>query len=91
MTKAELVKTFSKRAGITYTEGENILSILEDTITDGLLDDGKVNLVGFGAFEVKKHAAHVCHNFKDGGFSQVKETKKVCFRPGSKLDKIIKG
>ena len=57
MNKAELIAAVASSAEVSKKEAEAVISAALDTITAALKDGDKVQLVGFGSFEVKKRAA----------------------------------
>ena len=59
MNKAELINSVAAAADVSKKEAEAVVSATFDAITAALKDGDKVQLVGFGSFEVKKRAARV--------------------------------
>lgn len=57
MNKAELINSVAASADVSKKEAEAVVSATFDAITAALKDGDKVQLVGFGSFEVKKRAA----------------------------------
>ena len=64
MNKAELINSVAASADVSKKEAEAVVSATFDAITAALKDGDKVQLVGFGSFEVKKRAARVGRNPK---------------------------
>ena len=62
MNKAELINSVAASADVSKKEAEAVVSATFDAITAALKDGDKVQLVGFGSFEVKKRAARVGRN-----------------------------
>ena len=52
MNKTELVAAMAEKTGLSKKDAESALKAFIDTVTDELKADGKVQLVGFGTFEV---------------------------------------
>ena len=59
MNKTELVAAVAERAELSRKDADAAICALVETITDALKDGDKVQLVGFGTFEVKNRAARV--------------------------------
>lgn len=90
MTKAELVDMVAKKASLTKKDAGSAVSAMLDSIAGALAQHHKVQLVGFGTFEVRKRAAREGRNPQD-------PTKKIkiparnvpAFKPGKALkDKV---
>ena len=57
MNKAELVAAMAEQAGLSKKDAEAALKAFTDVVSDELKNGGKVQLVGFGTFEVSERAA----------------------------------
>ena len=64
MNKAELINAVAASADCSKKDAEAIITAALDTITAALKEGDKVQLVGFGSFEVKKRAARIGRNPK---------------------------
>ena len=62
MNKAELINAVAASADVSKKDTEAVISAMLDTITEALKEGDKVQLVGFGSFEVKKRAARIGRN-----------------------------
>ncbi len=82
MNKTELVSAMAEQAGISKKDAEKALKAFTDVVTEELKKDGKVQLVGFGTFEVVEHAA------REGRNPQTKEPMQI---PASKAPKFKAG
>lgn len=60
MNKATLIAKVAEKKGITKRESEEILNTFLDTIIETVNNDEKVQIVGFGTFEVKVRAGRMC-------------------------------
>ena len=56
MNKTELVAAMAEKTGLSKKDAESALKAFIDTVTDELKADGKVQLVGFGTFEVAQRS-----------------------------------
>ena len=62
MNKAELINAVAASTGFSKKDAETVVSATLDAITAALQEGEKVQLVGFGSFEVKKRAARIGRN-----------------------------
>ena len=62
MNKAELINAVAASADVSKKDTEAVITAMLDTITEALKQGDKVQLVGFGSFEVKKRAARIGRN-----------------------------
>ena len=62
MNKAELISAVAANADVSKKEAEAVITAALDVITNALKEGEKVQMVGFGSFEVKKRAARVGRN-----------------------------
>ncbi|MGJ8672948.1 HU family DNA-binding protein [Rubritalea sp.] len=87
MNKAELVEAIQNNLGKDATKraAEDALSAVLESIATGVKKDQKVQLIGFGTFEVKTRAARMGRNPKTGESMQIKESKTVGFKASSTL------
>ena len=76
MTKAELIANIAQKAEMSKKDEENALSAVLSSITDAVASGEKVQLMGFGSFEVRERAERIARN------PQTKETITI---PASKL------
>ncbi len=82
MNKTELVAAMAEQAGISKKDAESALKAFIDVVTEELKKDGKVQLVGFGTFEVAQRAE------REGRNPATKETITI---PASKAPKFKAG
>lgn len=85
MNKADLVNAVAEKAGLTKKVAEQTVGVVFDTITEGLAKEGKVQLVGFGSFEVKNRSARMGRNPKTKEPIQIPASKAPVFKPGKAL------
>ncbi len=87
MNKAELIEAVQKALGPDTTKrgAEDAVSAVLDTIAKGVKKDKKVQIIGFGTFEVKKRAARMGRNPKTGESMKIAASKSVGFKPSSAL------
>jgi len=91
MNKGELVEAVQKALGKEATKrlAEESLAAVLDSIAKGVKKDKKVQIIGFGTFEVKKRAARMGRNPKTGEAMKIGASKSVGFKPSSTLKKSL--
>ena len=89
MNKTELVAEVSEKAGLTKRDAEAAVKAIVDSVTEALAKGDKVQLVGFGTFEVKKREARIGRNPKTKEEIQIPATKVPAFKPGKALKDIV--
>ncbi|MDA7882224.1 HU family DNA-binding protein [Akkermansiaceae bacterium] len=91
MNKGELIDAVQKKLGSEATKrlAEDALAAVLDSIAEGVKSDQKVQIIGFGTFEVKNRAARMGRNPKTGEAMQIAASKSVGFKPSSTLKKSL--
>lgn len=90
MTKMELVTGVSKRTGMTRKQAMEAVDALFEVITEALAKGDKVQIVGFGAFEVRERAARKGRNPQNPKQVIDIPAKKVpSFKPGKLLKERV--
>ena len=86
MNKTELVEVMAQKSGLSKSDSEKALNAFTDTVTAELKKGNKIQLVGFGTFEVADRAA------RTGTNPQTKEKVKIaaCKAPKFKAGKSLK-
>ena len=87
MNKAELIESIQKALGADTTKraAEQSLDAVLDSIAKGVKKDKKVQIIGFGTFEVKKRAARTGRNPKTGEALKIAASKSVGFKASAAL------
>ncbi|MDR0491019.1 MAG: HU family DNA-binding protein [Oscillospiraceae bacterium] len=85
MNKAELISAISVKSGLSKKDSEKALTATIDAVTDALIAGDKVQLVGFGIFDVKERAARTGRNPKTKEVINIPATKTPLFKPGRLL------
>jgi len=91
MNKTDLVNAVAENAGLSKKVAEQTVGVVFDAITEGLVKEGKVQLVGFGAFEVKNRSARMGRNPKTKEPIQIPASKAPVFKPGKALKDAVGG
>lgn len=89
MNKAELINSVAASADVSKKEAEAVVSATFDSITAALKDGDKVQLVGFGSFEVKKRAARVGRNPKTKESIEIPASVVPVFKAGKALKDAV--
>ena len=90
MTKSELVLALAKRYPHLYQRDiETLVTTIFDNISETLVDGGRVELRGFGAFSVRKREARKARNPKNGQEVFIGERHAIYFRTGKELRERI--
>lgn len=82
MNKVELVAEMAKKAGLSQKDAAAALKAFTETVVDELKNGGKVQLVGFGTFEVGKRAARMGRNPKTKEAMEIKGSNSPKFKAG---------
>ena len=85
MNKAELVAAMAEQAGLSKKDAEAALKAFTDVVSDELKNGGKVQLVGFGTFEVSERAAREGRNPQSGEVMKIAASKSPKFKAGKAL------
>lgn len=91
MNKAELVESVQKALGkdATKRQAEEAVAVVLDSIAKGVKKDKKVQIIGFGTFEVKKRGARMGRNPKTGEAMKIPASKSVGFKASSTLKELV--
>ena len=90
MNKTELVAAISELSGLTKKDSEKALMATITAISDELVKEGKVQLIGFGSFETKKRAARTGMNPRTGKTVEIPATVYPVFKAGKALKDAVK-
>ena len=90
MNKTELVEAVAKKMGTTKKEAEAAVSAFTETVKEALAEGKKVQLVGFGNFEVRERAARKGRNPQTGEELDIPATKVPALKPGKGFKEVVK-
>ena len=85
MNKTELVAAMAEKAELSKKDAEKALKAFEDVVTEELTKNGKVQLVGFGTFDVAERAAREGRNPQTGAPMPIAASKAPRFKAGKAL------
>ena len=89
MNKTELVAAVAEKAGLTKKDAEAAVKAFTDVVSAQLKKGDKVQLVGFGTFEVSKRAAREGRNPQTGAVMKIPASKAPKFKPGKALKDLV--
>ena len=85
MNKNELVASIADKTGLKKTEAEKAVKAFTESVTEALKKGDKVQLVGFGTFEVVARPAREGRNPQTGKTMKIKASKAPKFKAGKAL------
>ena len=89
MNKTELIAAVAAKAGLTKKDAERVVNATIETITESLVKGDKVNISGFGIFEIKNREARVGRNPRTKEQIQIPATKLPVFKAGKALKDTV--
>ncbi len=89
MNKTELIAAAAEISGISKKDTEAVINATIESIASALKADDKVQLVGFGSFEVKKRAARTGRNPKTKETIEIPASKVPAFKAGKALKDAV--
>lgn len=89
MTKAELISAVAEQSGFSKKDSEKALNAVVNAITDALVKGDKVQIVGFGTFEVRERAAKEAINPRTKEKIPVPAKKAPAFKAGKALKDAV--
>ena len=91
MNKNDLVAAIAEKAGLSKKDSEKALKAFEEAVTEELKKGGKVQLVGFGMFDVAERAAREGRNPQTGAAMPIPASKAPRFKVGKTLKDAVNG
>ena len=89
MNKTELVAAVAEQADISKKDAEKALKAFVDVVTEEMKKGEKVQLVGFGTFEVSERAAREGRNPQSGEVMKIAASKAPKFKAGKALKDLV--
>ncbi len=90
MNKTELVSVVSEKTEFSKKESAQIVDALFASIEEAIAKGEKVQLIGFGTFEVRERAARKGRNPQTGAEIEIPASKVPAFKPGKALKDAVK-
>lgn len=89
MNKQELIAAMTKESGLSVKDATAALNAYTAAVTAALCNGEKVQLVGFGTYEVKERAARTGKNPATGDTIEIAASKSVSFKAGQALKNAV--
>lgn len=89
MNKTELVAAVAEQAGLSKKDAEAAVKAFTDVVAEALKAGDKIQLVGFGTFEVSERAAREGRNPQTGETMTIKASKTPKFKAGKALKDMM--
>ena len=89
MNKSDLISAMAAKTGSTKKDAEATLNAFVDVVTEALTKGDKVQLVGFGSFEVRKRAARKGRNPQTKEEIKIPASKAPVFKAGKALKDLV--
>ena len=89
MNKVELIAAIAEAADLTKKDAEKALKAFTDVVAEELKNGGKVQVVGFGTFEVSERAEREGRNPQSGEVMKIAASKAPKFKAGKALKDAI--
>lgn len=89
MNKTELIAAVAEQAALSKKDAEKAINAVVASITSALEDGDKVQLVGFGTFEVRTRGARTGKNPRTGEAIEIAASKVPAFKAGKALKDVV--
>ena len=90
MNKTELVDAVATKSELTKQDSKKAVDALFETISNTLAKEEKIQLVGFGTFEIRERAERTGRNPQTGEQMTIPASKSPAFKPGKELKEAVK-
>ena len=89
MNKSELVASVAEVAELTKKDAEKAVNAVFASVQKALVEDDKVQIIGFGTFEVRTRAARKGRNPQTGETIEIPASKNPVFKAGKALKETV--
>jgi DNA-binding protein HU-beta len=89
MNKTELIANVAQKADLTKKDSEKAVKAVFDAISESLKAGNKVQVIGFGTFEVRERKAREGRNPRNNEKIQIKASKTPAFKAGKQLKDLV--
>lgn len=89
MTRSELIEKFAIEKNISLTIAEKIVLEIFNSMTETLVAGNRIEIRGFGSFEIREYEGHIGRNPKTGAETVVAPKKSPFFKVGKELKERI--
>ncbi|PDM41077.1 HU family DNA-binding protein [Parageobacillus yumthangensis] len=90
MNKTDLINAVAETSGLSKKDATKAVDAVFESITEALRKGDKVQLIGFGNFEVRERAARKGRNPQTGEEMEIPASKVPAFKPGKALKDAVK-
>lgn len=91
MNKTDLINAVADRSELSKKDSETAVNAVLEAITQALVEEDKIQLVGFGSFEVKHRAERIGRNPATGDEITIAASKSPVFKAGKALKDAVAG
>ncbi len=88
--KIDLAMKVSKSTGLSLIEASDIVDLFFNVLSEGIVDDGEVKIMGLGTFIVKHKDQRIGRNPKTGKEAVIEARNVISFRPAKNLRNTLK-
>ena len=89
MNKTELTAALAEKAGLAKKDAEKALNAFVEVVNEKLVAGDKIQIVGFGTFEVKERPARTARNPRTGEEIEIEASKAPVFKAGKALKENV--
>ena len=89
MNRSDLVEHLAIKKGLPIKVADKVVETIFDSMTESLYSGNRIEIRGFGSFEVKQYDGYTGRNPKSGKLVAVKPKKSPFFRVGKKLKERV--
>jgi integration host factor subunit beta len=89
VNKSELAKVMAEDHNLSKDAAVMLVNVFFDSIREALVEDGRVEIRGFGSFKVKEYKGYKGRNPKTGESVKVSPKKLPVFRAGKELKELV--
>lgn len=91
VNKTELTANVAEKAGLTKKDAEKAVNALFESVQGALIEGDRVQVIGFGTFEVKERAARMGRNPRTGQDIEIPASRNPVFKAGKALKDAVNG
>lgn len=89
MTKTEFISEIAEKCGLSKQKTAEVVDVMFESIGEAMQRGEKLQIIGFGTFEVRERTERVGRNPQTGEVMQIPATKVVKFQMGSQLKEMV--
>ena len=89
MNKTELIAAVAEKTGLTKKDADRVIAATFETISNAMAEGDKVQVSGFGIFDVKKREARTGHNPRTKEAIEIPASKQPAFKASKTLKDAV--